>query len=220
MADGAPPATTPSTTEKTVDDAPTKDVIAESPAPGTAKDAVNEESSTEAPVADEKQASSEPASSDEKRPEAEDEKKDESALEEKANGEDATAASADATPATEDDKPAEDKSVADDAASTSATAATPARKKSLSKKKSVANLKKTPKKAAAVDDRTFAPGDLVLARLKGYPPWPSIILSEELLPDSLKKGPQPGKPKAAGDQPLPPSAWKTQFPIFFLGTYE
>lgn len=30
-----------------------------------------------------------------------------------------------------------------------------------------------------------APGDYFLARLKSYPPWPSIICDEEMLPDIL-----------------------------------
>jgi hypothetical protein len=100
--------------------------------------------------------------------------------------------------------------------STAAAAQTPARKKSISRKKSNANLKKTPKKPA--EDKSFSPGDLVMTRLKGYPPWPSIVLSEELLPEALKNGPQPGKKAVGGG--LPASAWKTQYPIFFLGSYD
>ena len=29
------------------------------------------------------------------------------------------------------------------------------------------------------------PGEYFIARMKGYPPWPSIICDEDLLPDSL-----------------------------------
>lgn len=46
--------------------------------------------------------------------------------------------------------------------------------KKLSKKKSMANL-----------NLNAQPGDYFWARLKGYPPWPSIVCDEEMLPESL-----------------------------------
>jgi len=46
--------------------------------------------------------------------------------------------------------------------------------KKLNRKKSVATLR--------LDAQ---PGDYYWARLKGYPPWPSIICDEEMLPESL-----------------------------------
>lgn len=47
--------------------------------------------------------------------------------------------------------------------------------KKLNKKKSIAKI-------THLDAQ---PGDYYLARLKSYPPWPSIICDEEMLPDIL-----------------------------------
>lgn len=101
----------------------------------------------------------------------------------------------------------------------SAAVATPAsKKKAVGKRKSLANLK-TPSKKGADPDKKFTPGQYVMAKMKSYPPWPAIVLNDELLPEVLKKGPQQGKSKNAPTD-TGPSAWKTQYPIFFMGTFE
>jgi hypothetical protein len=90
-----------------------------------------------------------------------------------------------------------------------------AKKKSVpkpSRKKSLGSTKKsTPAKTTSVK---FEPGNYVIAKMRSYPPWPAIVLSKELLPEVMKKG----KPKSL--ETLGPSAWNTQYPILFMGTYE
>src|SRR5690606_9403811 len=63
---------------------------------------------------------------------------------------------------------------------------------------------KTPSKKVLAMSREYTPGDLVLHRLKGYPPWPAIVLSDEiaeLKPALMKSKPgnshKKGKAKAA-----------------------
>lgn len=85
----------------------------------------------------------------------------------------------------------------------------------LSKKKSSVNMKGkgTPKKTVDVNLK-FEPGNHVMAKMRSYPPWPAIILNQELLPGLLKDGP----PK--GGKTAPSEAWKTHYPVMFLGTLE
>lgn len=72
------------------------------------------------------------------------------------------------------------------------TPATSAKKSSNGKRKSIGgvpehkskklNKKKSMQKITHLDAQ---PGDYYFARLKSYPPWPSIICDEEMLPASL-----------------------------------
>ncbi|KAA8895114.1 hypothetical protein FN846DRAFT_354534 [Sphaerosporella brunnea] len=116
------------------------------------------------------------------------------------------------------EKPAEGES----AAAVAAPAKTPASKKgrpppkSASKKKSLANLKKS--KTVEAPDIKYEVGQHVMARMRSYPPWPAIILSKELLPDFLVNKSATGNTKAL--ESLGDAAWNTQYPIFFMGTYE
>ncbi|TGZ81854.1 hypothetical protein EX30DRAFT_371061 [Ascodesmis nigricans] len=220
MADDATPAaSTPVTiettvveqtvvTESTVPTPATETVIAESPAPPAKVDSPA--------VATEKTSTAEAdASGDATKTAPEAEKKGD--VDSATAGEGETAAEESKEELSANGSP-NDATVAEDTKNdtSAAPAQTPARKKSVSRRKSMGNLKKTPKKPA--EEKSFAPGDLVLTRLKGYPPWPSIVLSEELLPEVMKKGPLGGK-RSVGEG-MPASAWKTQFPIFFLGSYD
>jgi len=92
-----------------------------------------------------------------------------------------------------------------------------------SKKKSSANLKgKTPrstKKAAA--DVEYQPGMSVLAKMRTFPPWPAIILSDETLPEALLRAKPSGKSGKKGEAsasaaPSTPTSW----PVMFMGTNE
>ena len=78
--------------------------------------------------------------------------------------------------------------------STPATAQTPASSKKTangsSKKKSAVpehKTKKLNKKASSkrITNLDAEPGQYYLARMKGHPPWPSVICDEEMLPMSL-----------------------------------
>jgi len=105
------------------------------------------------------------------------------------------------------------------AAGAASSAATPARKTPKpSKKKSLANMKKTPGKNAAAADQRFKPGDYVMAKMRSFPPWPAIVLSKELLPEIMLAGPAGGKAKSL--ETIGAAAWETQYPIFYMGTYE
>jgi len=66
--------------------------------------------------------------------------------------------------------------------SKSKKAASSSKSKSLQKKKSVGNLNK---RKSVGGDVTFHEGMFVLARLKGYPPWPAVIVDEELIPEAV-----------------------------------
>lgn len=77
--------------------------------------------------------------------------------------------------------------------------------KAPARRKSVANIKDkdnngTPAKSKKIPPaQVYKPEDLVLHKLKGYPPWPAVILSDdvaELKPQLIKS--KPGKSKAQG----------------------
>jgi len=77
-------------------------------------------------------------------------------------------------------------------AAASETTGTPARKASNGKRKSTGGVpehksKKLSKKKSMpkMTNLDAKPGEYYFARLKSYPPWPSIICDEEMLPNSL-----------------------------------
>ncbi|KAI4277599.1 MAG: hypothetical protein LQ337_001622 [Flavoplaca oasis] len=93
-----------------------------------------------------------------------------------------------------DDTEMKDADNATKATSTSATTQTPASSKKTangsSKKKSAVpehKTKKLNKKASSkrITNLDAEPGQYYLARMKGHPPWPSVICDEEMLPMSL-----------------------------------
>ncbi|CAZ82361.1 unnamed protein product [Tuber melanosporum] len=91
------------------------------------------------------------------------------------------------------------------------------------KKKSSANLKgKTPRSTKkAVVDVDYQPGMSVLAKMRTFPPWPAIILSDELLPEALVRTKPSGKSGKKGEAsasaaPSAPTSW----PVMFMGTNE
>lgn len=103
--------------------------------------------------------------------------------------------------------------------------------KSKARRKSVGipehKNKKLSKKAsmAKMTHLDAKPGDYFLARLKGFPPWPCIICSEDMLPTTLLKG----RPVTAAREDgtyLPayadggPKAKDRTFPIMYLATNE
>jgi hypothetical protein len=161
----------------------------------------------DAPASEEKGADVAADSSDKKASEGDEEKPASSPEEaEKANGA---------------EEPAEGESVA---AAETAPAATPAKtpgKKGkatpkMSKKKSQANLKK--KSAAETADIKYEVGQHVIAKMRGFPPWPAIILSKELLPEMMLKKPAGGNAKSL--ESLGDAAWNAHYPILYMGTYE
>ena len=90
--------------------------------------------------------------------------------------------------------------------------------KTPSRRKSVANLKEkdngsTPAKAKKTEKpKQYKPEDLVLHKLKGYPPWPAVVLSDEvaeLKPDLMKA--RPGKSKAKAED-----AARGAYPVAYL----
>ncbi|KIW33066.1 hypothetical protein, variant 2 [Cladophialophora immunda] len=109
--------------------------------------------------------------------------------------------------------------------------AAPADKKSSSRRKSSTapdhkskklNKKKSMSKITHLDAQ---PGDYYLARLKGYPPWPSIIADEDMLPDIMintrpvttkKDDGTYNEAYADGGKKMN----ERTFPIMFLGTNE
>lgn len=94
-----------------------------------------------------------------------------------------------------DDAAATTEVAADKDEAPAAVPSTPAPKKTASaaRRKSTGNLKgaATPKKPSM----TVEAGDLLLARLRGYPPWPAIVLDEELTQMTVLWA---SKPKAYG----------------------
>lgn len=117
---------------------------------------------------------------------------------------------ADAAPA-ETNGTADDKKTSLKRKSSSAAAG-----KKLNKKKSMSKI---------VTHLNAEAGDYFLARLKGYPPWPSIICDEEMLPASLiKTRPKTTKKPDGSYEPAYADGGKREnertFPIMFLGTNE
>ena len=122
-----------------------------------------------------------------------------------------------------------DATVATETTALEKTAATPASKKkggakaapkSIGKKKSLANYfrRKSTGGPAAAADTKYEIGQYVLAKMRSFPPWPAVILSKELLPDIMAVKPAAGNAKSL--ETLGDAAWTTQYPIFYMGTYE
>ncbi|RDW67705.1 hypothetical protein BP6252_09101 [Coleophoma cylindrospora] len=87
--------------------------------------------------------------------------------------------------------------------------------------------KKLSKKAsiAKITHADAQPGDYFFARLKGYPPWPCIICSEDMLPPSLLKSrPQTAMQEDGTYKPAyadgGPKIKDRTFPIMYLATNE
>jgi hypothetical protein len=84
------------------------------------------------------------------------------------------------------------------------------------------NKKKSMPKITHLDAK---PGDYFLARLKSYPPWPSIICDEEILPEVLLSTRPVTTKKADGtyNEAYADGGKKVAdrtFPVMFLGTNE
>jgi hypothetical protein len=93
--------------------------------------------------------------------------------------------------------------------------------KSAAKKKSLANLKNngTPAKVKNADVN-YEPGMQVLAKMRTFPPWPAVILSEELLPEALlKTRPSNKHPRTKGSS-AEPAEIKRHWPVMYMGTNE
>lgn len=93
--------------------------------------------------------------------------------------------------------------------------------KSAAKKKSLANLKSngTPAKVKNADVN-YEPGMQVLAKMRTFPPWPAVILSEELLPEALlKTRPSNKNPRTKGSS-AEPAEVKRHWPVMYMGTNE
>lgn len=81
------------------------------------------------------------------------------------------------------------------------------------------------KKSKVLTHLDAKPGEYYFARLKGYPPWPSIICDEEMLPQILlssrpvtTKQPDGTYKEAYADGGK--RAYERTFPIMFLSTNE
>ncbi|KAI5304793.1 hypothetical protein KEM56_005922 [Ascosphaera pollenicola] len=108
-----------------------------------------------------------------------------------------------------------------------AAAATPAPKRSSSKRKSIGgnkggNKRKSTNRTLHLDAK---PGEYYIARLKSYPPWPSVICDEEMLPPALTarrpvttKQPDGTYFEAYADNGK--RVYERTFPIMFLGSNE
>lgn len=138
-------------------------------------------------------------------------------VERKANGDEK-----DATMEALDEKAADG-----DSAEAEKSPATPATKKkggakavpkSITKKKSHGNLKRKSTGGPAASDIKYEIGQYVLAKMRSFPPWPAIVLSKELLPEIMAVKPNSGNSKSL--ETLGNAAWTTQYPIFYMGTYE
>ncbi|KAF8469513.1 hypothetical protein BDZ91DRAFT_781584 [Kalaharituber pfeilii] len=92
--------------------------------------------------------------------------------------------------------------------------------KQPARRKSVANIKDkdnngTPAKLKkAVVTKEYKPEDLVLHKLKGYPPWPAVVLSDEvaeLKPDLIK-----AKPGSKSKSKVVDESLRQAYPIAYL----
>ena len=135
------------------------------------------------------------------------------------------------------DKPAADEKAADvegangderkDSSATVASANTPASRaktksmpKSASRRKSLANLKGKGAPGKEKEPKKYEPGQYVMAKMRSYPPWPAIVLNQELLPEVLLKPGGTGRVKNKSLESVGSAAWHTQYPIMFMGTHE
>ena len=94
------------------------------------------------------------------------------------------------------------------------TGGIPEHKKKLNKKKSVAQL-----------NLDVKAGDYYWARLKGYPPWPSVVCDEEMLPEILLGNRPVSAKRADGSyredfEDEGKNARDRTYPVMFLGTNE
>lgn len=167
-------------------------------------------------------AETEPAKSVEKKPAAAPEsEKVEDASTEPAQAADADTEMKDAEPTTE---PASSAPAAAPE-SNGTSAAKPKRKSSTGVPEHRSKTLKKKQSKAKITNLDATPGDLYLARLRSYPPWPAIICSEDMLPevllntrpvtaqqkDGTYKEPYVEGGKKVGDR---------TFPIMFLHTNE
>ncbi|CRG92147.1 hypothetical protein PISL3812_09203 [Talaromyces islandicus] len=126
-------------------------------------------------------------------------------------------------------KPAEVNGKDTDAADAQVANGTPSAKSSAAKRKSTGgtsakklNKKKSQQRITHLDAQ---PGEYYLARLKSFPPWPSIICDEEMLPQSLLNS-RPVTTKQADGTYKEAYAdggkrvYDRTFPIMFLETNE
>ncbi|KAI9146028.1 hypothetical protein BKA69DRAFT_1121205 [Paraphysoderma sedebokerense] len=74
-----------------------------------------------------------------------------------------------------------------------------------SSKTSKAQAKKKSKKSVSAPERSYAPGDYVWVRMKGYPTWPGRVLQESEVPARIPKQAQSKVQK---------------YPILFFGTHD
>jgi hypothetical protein len=135
------------------------------------------------------------------------------------------------------DKPAADEKAADveetngdkkkDGSATVASADTPVGKsktkstpKASSRRKSLANLKGKGAPGKEKELKKYEPGQYVMAKMRSYPPWPAIVLNQELLPEVLLKPIGTGRVKNRSLESVGSAAWHTQYPIMFMGTHE
>lgn len=111
------------------------------------------------------------------------------------------------------------------------SAATPASAGKKEKRKSVGgvpehkNKKLNKKKSMPTLHLECKPGDLYWARLKGYPPWPSIICDEQMLPESLLASRPVSTSRPDGSirddfKEGGKNARDRTFPVMFLATNE
>ncbi|OAP59778.1 hypothetical protein AYL99_04780 [Fonsecaea erecta] len=137
------------------------------------------------------------------------------------------ATESEAAPAVEDMEKKETDDAATAQPETNGTAS--ADKKSSRRKSSAAESKsKKPNKRKSMSKITHVdaePGDYYLARLKGFPPWPSIIADEEMLPEMMINTRPVTTKKSDGtyNEAYADGGKKVDertFPIMFLGTNE
>ena len=149
---------------------------------------------------------------------------------------DTTEPSSDPTPAQDDTEMKDAGEPTDTAAAESRTVAAPVNGTPASSKK--ASNGSTKKKSSAVPEHKSRklnkkkskptlrldakPGDLYLARMKGHPPWPSIICDEEMLPPILLSSRPITTAQPDGTYKKPEYAdggkrvYERTFPIMFL----